>query len=115
MVNLITGRTSVSILVLLSAAGCARQDFGITPQADAGSIKQLVFLTRDGCANTATMRANLDDALRSLGLALDYRVIDVATLKDTDARGGYRTPTVLYKDRDLFGMTHSPVPQAPAT
>ncbi len=70
----------------------------------------LVFLTRDGCVNTIHMRANLDEALARLGLPADYQFIDADTLKSSDPRGGYGTPTVFYGDRDLFGMDE---PRAP--
>jgi len=71
---------------------------------------QLVFLTRDGCPNTPTMRANLDVALRAVGLPSDYECIDVGTLPSADARRGYPTPTLLYRNRDLFGL---PEPRPP--
>lgn len=87
-------------------AGCA---------SGKSSTRELVFVTRDGCANTAIMRAHLDDALRSLGRAADYRVIDVATLPESDARGGYGTPTVLHGGQDLFGMPVPPLSHPPAT
>jgi hypothetical protein len=35
------------------------------------------------------MRADLDDALRALRDRLDYLVIDVDSLAESDARGGY--------------------------
>jgi hypothetical protein len=73
-------------------------------------MASLVFLTREDCVNTARMRAGLDDALRAMHLPTDYQVIDLATLAATDARTGYPTPTVLYRDRDLFGL---PVPVPP--
>jgi len=72
----------------------------------------LVFLTRDGCANTATMRTRLDAALDRLGAPTDYDLIDADTLADGDARRGYGTPTVLYNHRDLFGMP-APTPPIP--
>ena len=72
----------------------------------------LVFLTREGCANTGRMRANLDGALKAMGLPTDYQVIDLATLPGGDARRGYPTPTVLYADRDLFGLP-KPTPPLP--
>mgnify|MGYP001561283103 CR=1 FL=1 len=78
-------------------------------------MKQLVFLTRDGCVNTVTMRANLDDALKALGLHTDYQFIDADALKPSDARGGYGTPTVLYENRDLFGMDAPGVPHPSPT
>jgi hypothetical protein len=73
-------------------------------------MHDLVFLTRRGCANTARMRTNLDEALASLEVPADYQFIDLATLAAGDARIGYPTPTVLYRDRDLFGL---PVPAPP--
>ncbi len=72
----------------------------------------LVFVTRDGCVNTPDMLINLDDALRALGLALDYQVVNLGTLPPTDPRSGYPTPTVLYRNRDLFGMPE-PTPPFP--
>ena len=79
---------------------------------DRGPAQGLVFLTREGCANTQRMRANLDEALRRMGLGSDYRVIDLATLPEDDTRRGYPTPTILYTNRDLFGMSE-PTPPLP--
>ena len=72
----------------------------------------LVFLTRDGCVNTPDMLNNLDAALRSLGLALDYPTVNLASLPATDPRVGYPTPTVLVRNRDIFGMPE-PTPPFP--
>lgn len=80
-----------------------------TPSPDA-STPTLVFLTRDGCANTALMRSNVDRALKSLGLATGYEVVDQDTLPEADIRRGYPTPTLLYGGRDVFEM---PVPKPP--
>jgi hypothetical protein len=74
------------------------------------SKRDLAFLTRQDCSNTAIMRARLDEALERMGRPADYLVIDLATLSDTDARRGYPTPTVLHGGRDLFGM---PEPRPP--
>lgn len=74
------------------------------------TMKDLVVLTRDGCRNTAVMRANLDAALTAQGWPSDYLNIDIGKLPAGDVRTGYPTPTLLYKGRDLFGM---PVPQPP--
>ena len=68
----------------------------------------LVFLTREGCANTPTMRANLDKALHDLGWTQSYQTIDAATLQKDDTRRSYGTPTILVEDNDLFGK---PKPQ----
>ena len=76
---------------------------------------ELVFLTRQGCVNTVTMRNNLDDALKALGLPTEYQFIDADTLAPSDRRGGYGTPTVLYEGRDLFGMSEPPIPHPPPT
>ena len=78
-------------------------------------MKDVVFLTRDGCVNTVTMRANLDAALRALGLPADYQFIDADTLKASDPRVGYGTPTVLYAGHDLFGMEEPAAPYPPPT
>ena len=104
----------VGALALLSVvAACSRP-----PQskpADKPSVKNLVFLTREGCVNTATMRANLEEALKALGLPNDYQFINADTLAPSDARGGYGTPTVLYDGRDLFDMPEPPVPHPAPT
>ena len=96
------------------AGACAKQS-----QQPTASINQrksvrgdLVFVTRDGCVNTPDMLNNLDDALRNLGLALDYEVVSLEKLPKSDRRTGYPTPTVLYRDRDLFDMP-APVPPYP--
>lgn len=72
----------------------------------------IVFLTRDGCVNTTTMKANLDDALRMSRQPSEYQVIDLDTLPDGDVRRGYPTPTVLVSNRDLFGMAEPTPPFA---
>jgi hypothetical protein len=72
----------------------------------------LVFVTRDGCVNTPDMAINLDAALRALGLPLDYQVVNLKTLPQTNPWSGYPTPTVLYRNRDLFGMPE-PTPPFP--
>ncbi|MHC5115321.1 MAG: hypothetical protein ACYTGP_12940 [Planctomycetota bacterium] len=53
--------------------------------------------------NTPAMCASLDEALRESGYAVEYVVIDTATLDATDPRCGYGTPTILLDGRDLFG------------
>jgi hypothetical protein len=74
------------------------------------SMKELTFLTRDGCVNTPDMVNNLDDALKALGWPKDYRYIDIGKLRPTDMRTGYPTPTLLWKGKDIFGM---PAPKPP--
>lgn len=74
------------------------------------TMKGLTFLTRDGCVNTPDMVNNLDDALKSLGLPPDYAYVNIGTLPSADVRTGYPTPTVLWKGRDIFGMS---VPKPP--
>ena len=67
-------------------------------------MRDLVFLTRDGCVNTQTMRNRLDEALGALALPSDYQFINADSLQQSDPRGGYGTPTVLYSGQDLFGL-----------
>jgi hypothetical protein len=98
-------RLTVLLLGLVIIA-CA----SVQTSSQVRSMKDLVFLSRDGCANTPKMRANLDAALKTLKWATDYQVIDLDTLPASDVRTGYPTPTLLYKTRDIFGM---PVPQPP--
>lgn len=77
------------------------------------AAKAITFLTRDGCVNTTTMLARLDEALDRLGIAAAYVVVDADTLADRDARRGYGTPTILYDNRDVFGMPE-PTPPLPS-
>ncbi len=102
------------LIVMVALLGVTACD---TPVAlpKASSMKDLVFLTRDGCVNTPLMRGRLDEALKSLALSSDYTVIDSDALPKTDPRGGYPTPTVLYQNRDLFGMPEPSGAQDPAT
>jgi hypothetical protein len=96
-------RTALLVLVTLATA--------CRPSAPT-PMKPLVILTREGCANSPLMRERVDGALRALNLPKDYQVINIATLAATDPRSGYPTPTVLYGDRDLFGMPE-PTPPYP--
>jgi hypothetical protein len=98
----------------LLASACGKQ----IPESTASTRRprsmraDLVFVTRDGCVNSPDMFNNLDDALRALGLALDYQVVNLGKLPKTDPRIGYPTPTVLYRNHDLFGMPQ-PTPPYP--
>ena len=94
--------TVITLLALVIAIGAV--------PAKPTSMKELTFLTRDGCVNTTDLVNNLDDALKSLGLPTDYAYVDIGKLSKRDVRTGYPTPTVLYKGKDIFGM---PAPQPP--
>jgi hypothetical protein len=76
----------------------------------AATVKDLTFLTRDGCVNTPDMVNNLDDALTALKLLKDYQFVDIGKLPKDDPRTGYPTPTILWKGKDIFGM---PAPKPP--
>ena len=95
-------RVALLLAVVMLVTGCYSR-----PTFD---TKQLVFLTRQGCSSGATMQDRLDAALRAMGVATDYQKIDLIDLPATDARRGYPTPTVLYANRDIFGM---PEPKPP--
>jgi hypothetical protein len=104
-------RIIVVLVLVAGAGGCARDP----DRSNTASMRDLVFLTREGCVNTATMRTNLDEALRAMGLPTDYRFIDLETLPKDDARLGYPTPTLLYADHDVFGMPEPQPPYPPPT
>jgi hypothetical protein len=76
------------------------------------SMKELVFITRGACVNTPPLKANLDAALQALRVPADYEVVDLDLVPQSDVRAGYPTPTLLYRNRDLFGMPE-PVPPFP--
>ena len=78
--------------------------FVTSGQSNRRHVGLAVFLTRDGCFNTTTMRMWFDEALTALGWAKDYQFIDADSLKVSDPRRAYGTPTILYEDGDLFGL-----------
>src|SRR5215469_10381144 len=89
--------------------------FGVAPMdASDFSARELILLTRDGCMNTAQMKSRLDEALKSLNLPGVYQVVDLDKLNASDRRTGYGTPTVLYKNRDLFGKAEPSEAAAPS-
>lgn len=105
-----TKRDLAILGLALIAGGCAAQPAPREQGTAGATMTTLAFLTRSGCANTAVLRANLDEALRTLGPDARYDVIDLDTLPETDPRRGYPTPTVLRDGRDLFGL---PEPRPP--
>jgi hypothetical protein len=98
-------RTIAPIGLTVALAACSA-----SPPATSTSEARLVFLTRDGCVNSAKMLTNLEAALRALNRAGGYQVVDQDVLQKADPRSGYPTPTLLYANRDLFGMAE---PQPP--
>lgn len=106
------------ILSCLLLVGCSSQlkedDLSVPPtaQMEADPIR-LVFLTRDGCANTPLLRANLDAVCETSETAVTYELVHQDQLFPPDARVGYPTPTILYDNRDLFGLSE-PTPPYPA-
>ena len=102
------GRIVVSLFLL--TCGCAAPPDSQPARAVDDSPTTLVLLTRGGCPNTATMRDNLEGALRSLAWPSNYEVVDLDTLPEGDARRGYPTPTLLFGRRDVFDL---PEPEPP--
>ena len=92
---------------LALAIGCA-----VSCASGTERTLDLVFLTREGCVNTVTMRANLDSALKALNRSSGYALVDLDTLAKNDPRTGYPTPTILMADHDLFGLP-KPAPPYP--
>ena len=78
--------------------------------AAAPTMQDLTFLTRDGCVNTPDMVNNLDDVLTRMRLPKDYQFIDIGKLPKDDPRTGYPTPTLLWRGKDIFGMSTSKPP-----
>jgi hypothetical protein len=89
---------------LVKATAFEGLTLGSATPAKVTTMKDLAFLTRDGCVNTPDMVNNLNDALKALGWPNDYQYIDIGKLRKADARTGYPTPTVLWKGTDIFGM-----------
>jgi len=82
-------RSGLICLLVVVTCGCG------TAREAAPALENLVFLAGDGCPCAATMRANLDTALNSLGLRRACQFVDVDTRPDGDPRVGYGIPTVL--------------------
>jgi hypothetical protein len=91
----------VGVLVMSACSGSSTPDDGI------------VLLTRGGCVDTETMRANLKIAVRELTPPAALTVVDLDTLPTDDIRRGYPTPTLLFANRDVFGLAvpKPPLPQ----
>ena len=104
----------LALLALASVASACSRPPDQQPM-NTSPMKNFVFLTREGCVNTVTMRERFDEALKAAALPLQYQFIDADTLAPSDPRGGYGTPTILYDGRDLFDMPEPPVPHPPAT
>ena len=102
-------RAFLSVLLTAAAIAAACAPHSATRDAPV-SLKPLVLLTRQGCANTPTMRARLEEALTSLDLPAEYDVIDIETLPKRDIRRVYPTPTLLYEGEDVFGLPAPPSP-----
>lgn len=102
-------------IAALSLIGCESQHASdnrgpsTTTHMSTESIR-VVFLTRDGCANTPVLLANLRAAAESSDQPVDLDIVNQGSLPATDVRLGYATPTILYNNRDLFG---SPTPEPP--
>ena len=96
----------------LSLIGCTSQhssnDDSEATKVSADTI-HVEFLTRDGCANTPVLLANLETAMESFE-SVTYEIVNQETLPVNDVRIGYATPTILYDNRDLFGL---PTPEPP--
>ena len=98
---------TIAFALAMIVASCEKRPDGPPAQ---GSSSRLVLLTRDGCVNTDTMRSRIVEALRRMSSAPDLQMVDLDTLPAADVRRGYPTPTLLYADRDVFGLD---VPKPP--
>lgn len=95
----------------LYAAMCTMADQAIgKPQAN-GAVMKIEILAFEGCPNTPQMKANVERAVASLGLAANVAYVDQMKLPESDRRRGWPSPTVLVDGRDLFGMAE---PNGPA-
>jgi len=66
----------------------------------------------EDCPNTPQMRANVERAVRQLGIAASVVYVDLMKLPESDRRRGWPAPTALVNGYDLFGM---PRPQGRET
>ena len=89
-------------MTLVLVAGCAGPPV----------TTELTFLTREGCAATQAMLANVRQALGAMPDAPQLQVVDLDTLPREDIRRGYSTPTLLVNNEDAFGLPQ-PTPPIP--
>ena len=87
------------LLLMVASLACAPKPSPL--------MKPLVILTRGGCVNTTTMRANLDSALQAMKTPARYQLVDLDTLPTSDLRVGYPTPTLLVFSTCQFRLRHS--------
>lgn len=99
--------------IALLCGSCSRTNPAPEGNSMPAGATEVVLLTREGCVNTPTMRANLESAIEELGLEYQYSVVDQGELLLSDARCGYPTPTVLVAGQDLFDWPE-PKPPFPA-
>lgn len=102
-------------LCVMALAGCASREQVCgepaalrdgTPQAmEAVPPMKIEVLGFESCPNTPRMRANVEKAVTSMGLAANVLYVDQEKLPENDRRRGWPSPTVLVDGRDLFGMT----------
>lgn len=100
------------IIFLFAAISAATMLVGCGDPTPAVAPMHIEFLTREGCAGSAAMRANLDAALATSARRVVVDVVDVATLCSDDYRTGYGTPTILVGGEDLLRVPR-PAPSAP--
>jgi hypothetical protein len=97
---------------MLTGKGAPSGSAASSSASNATAAVDLVFLTRGGCVNSAKMRASLTAALQALNRPGAFAAVDQDTLPANDPRTGYPTPTLLYRNRDVFGMPE-PAPPYP--
>jgi len=68
------------------------------------AVHTIQVLYFDGCPNTPPVIQSAKAAARDLGDDWRVEAIDLESLSEDDTRRGYGSPTVLYQDRDLFGL-----------
>ena len=120
MDDVLVGLRSTSRRYLTS---CRQPSSGAWSDAISGhfTVRRVAWQSATSACNADCMRrrsrrrARLDEALVRLGWLTDYALIDADTLTPTDPRGGYGTPTVLFADRDLFGLPEPVAPQPSPT
>ena len=88
----------------LYAAIRAMADQAIGKPQAMESAMNIEVLGFEGCPNTPATKANVEQAIASLGVAANVVYVDQMKLPENDRRRGWPAPTVLVDGRDLFGM-----------
>ena len=90
------------VLVSGCVSGTMRDDQHTLNGARVMHTIQVLYF--DGCPNTPPVIEAARAVAEDLGEDWEVEMIDLESLPQRDTRRGYGSPTILFEDRDLFGL-----------